>query len=200
MLVGNCVAITFGAIFSILVSFCTRSRMTAEEVEAEWEITRNIDNPLSPWVQKYMGELNLEEGEHFHDRPPLDIVIRKFRPAKITAYIAGVFFTALFVCIWPGSMLSIDMLDFSGFNAWTIISRVWAFSAATFIIVVPLFQEVRAIYKQHQSNKAEAASIVANGGDMANANGNATMNGSGNSKQGSPDGWVFPMVQADDKI
>ena len=53
MLVGNCVAITFGAIFSILVSFCTRPRMTADEVEAEWEITRNIDNPLSPWVEVY---------------------------------------------------------------------------------------------------------------------------------------------------
>ena len=53
MLLGNCVAITFGAIFSILVSFCTRPHMTAEEVEAEWEITRNIDNPLSPWVQVY---------------------------------------------------------------------------------------------------------------------------------------------------
>ena len=97
-----------------------------------------------PFAQQ--GELNLEEGEHFHDRPPLDIVIRKFRPAKITAYIAGVFFTALFVCIWPGSMLSIDMLDFSGFNAWTIISRVWAFVAATFIIVVPLVQEVNCIF------------------------------------------------------
>ena len=43
-------------------------------------------------------------------------------------------------------MLSIDMLDFSGFNAWTIISRVWAFTAATFIIVVPLVQEVKYIF------------------------------------------------------
>ncbi len=30
-----------------------------------------------------------EEGDRFHDRPPLEIVIRKFRSAKITAYIAG---------------------------------------------------------------------------------------------------------------
>ncbi len=111
------------------------------------------------------GELNLEEGEKFHDRPPLDIVIKKFRAAKITAYIAGkrkkintvvgnqmqqqppcqfagLFFTALFVCIWPGSMLSVGVLDWKGFNAWTIISRVWAVIAATFIIVVPLVQEV----------------------------------------------------------
>ena len=91
----------------------------------------------------FQGEMNLEEGAHFHDRPPLDIVIRKFRAAKITAYLAGLFFTALFVCVWPGSMLSVDVLSFAGFNAWTILSRAWALVAATFIIIVPLVQEVR---------------------------------------------------------
>ena len=47
----------------------------------------------------------MEEGANFHDRPALDIVIRKFRAAKLTAYVAGLLFTILFVCIWPGSML-----------------------------------------------------------------------------------------------
>ena len=56
-------------------------------------------------VQVYKGELNLDDGENFHDRPPLEIVIRKFRTAKMTAYAAAVAFTLLFVCIWPGSML-----------------------------------------------------------------------------------------------
>lgn len=88
------------------------------------------------------GELNLEEGAHFHDRPPLEIVIRKFRVAKITAYIAGLFFTALFVCIWPGSMLSVDLLDLNKFNIWTIVSRGWALIASCFIIIVPMVQEV----------------------------------------------------------
>ena len=55
--------------------------------------SRDIDNPLNPWVQVYKGELKLEEGAHFHDRPALDIVIRKFRTAKLTAYAAGLFFT-----------------------------------------------------------------------------------------------------------
>ncbi len=59
MLLGNIVSFGFGAVFSIVVSFATRWRMTAEEVEAEWEKTRDIDNPLSPWVQVYKGELNL---------------------------------------------------------------------------------------------------------------------------------------------
>ncbi len=103
--------------------------------------------------------MKLEEGAHFHDRPALDIVIRKFRAAKITAYIAGVFFTCLFVCVWPGTMLSLDVMDGYGFKVWTTLSRGWAFVAATFIIIVPLVQEVVAIKRQHSLNKrnAEAA-------------------------------------------
>ena len=59
-----------------------------------------------------------------------------------------------------------------------------------FVVKCNLFHlhlsQVRAIYRQHQSNKSdEAAGVVANGGDTANVNGSATMNGgSGNSKQG----------------
>jgi hypothetical protein len=142
MLAGNISAICVGAFAGVIVSLCTRGQMAPEEVEAEWEKTRDIDNPLNPWVQVYKGELQLEEGANFHDRPALDIVIRKFRTAKITAYIAGLFFTALFVCIWPGCMLSMDVMGGYGFKIWTTLSRCWAFIAATFIIIVPLFQEV----------------------------------------------------------
>lgn len=153
MLVGNIVAIGVGAVFCIVVTFITRWKMTPEIEEAEWDKTRDIDNPLSPWVAKYKGELNLDDGENFHDRPPLEIVIRKFRAAKITAYVAAVLFTLLFVCIWPGGMLSIDILDLSGFNVWTTMSRGWAFVAAAFIIIVPMYQEVKAILKQIAQNK-----------------------------------------------
>merc|ERR1719436_2076202 len=155
MLVGNIVAITVGGLACIIVTFITRRHLTAEMEETEWDKTRDIDNPLSPWVNKYKGELNLEDGENFHDRPPLEIVIRKFRAAKITAYCAAVLFTLLFICIWPGSMLSIDILDLSGFNIWTTISRVWAFTAAAFIIIMPMYQEVKAIIKQNAKNKKD---------------------------------------------
>merc|ERR1712203_583685 len=96
----------------------------------EWEKTRDIDNPLSPWVAKYQGELNLDDVENFHDRPPLDIVIRKFRAAKITSYIAAVCFTILFVVIWPA-----------------------------FIVLVPLIQEIMAVLKQLERNKEDKTSM-----------------------------------------
>jgi hypothetical protein len=156
MLTGNIVAISVGGAACILVTFATRWHLTPEMEEFEWEKTRDIDNPLSPWVTKYKGELNLDDGENFHDRPPLEIVIRKFRAAKITAYAAAVLFTLFFICLWPGSMLSTDILDLQGFNIWTTISRGWAFSAAAFIVIVPMYQEIVAVIKQIGRNNRDA--------------------------------------------
>ena len=153
MLTGNCVSIVAGAVISIVVTFVTRWTMTKEMEEEEWDKTRDIDNPLSPWVVKYQGELDLKEVGEFHNRPPLDLVISKFRPAKLTSFIAAICFTAVFVVIWPGSMLSVGVLDEAGFNVWTTLSRGWAYVAAAFIIIVPLFQELMAVKKQLARNK-----------------------------------------------
>merc|ERR1711879_1120273 len=79
----------------------------------------------------------------------------KFRTAKVTAYTAAVLFTVFFMGLWPGSMLSVDILDLNGFNIWTTISRGWAFTAAAIIIILPLFQEVAAILKQLKKNAKE---------------------------------------------
>merc|ERR1719297_535544 len=155
MMAGNITAIIVGALAAFIVSLCTRGQMSIDEIEAEWEKTRDIDNPLNPWVQVYKGELKLEEGTNECDRPPLDIVIRKFRAAKLTAYVAGLLFTILFVCVWPGSMFSIDVMDWFGFAVWTTLSRGWAFIATAFIILVPLIQEVNAIWRQHKDNQKE---------------------------------------------
>ena len=70
---------------------------------------------------------------------------------------AAVIFTLVFVVVWPGSMLSggkynkqlfissvsnlaVDVLDVTGFRVWTTLSRGWAYVAAAFIIIIPLFQ------------------------------------------------------------
>lgn len=191
MMAGNITAICFGAMAAIIVSLCTRGRMTAEEVEAEWEKTRDIDNPLNPWVEVYKGELKLEEGANFHDRPPLDIVIRKFRAAKLTAYVAGLLFTILFVCIWPGSMLSVDVMDLFGFQVWTTLSRGWAFIAASFIILVPLIQEIYAIWRQHNLNLKEKEKDTTN---INSHEGNGDLNQT-TKAGGSKRGVIFHQLQ-----
>ena len=53
MLTGNIFSFAFGAVFSVVVTFATRPRMSKEQLEIEWEKTRDIDNPLTPWVQVY---------------------------------------------------------------------------------------------------------------------------------------------------
>ena len=50
-------------------------------------------------------------------------------------------------------MTSVSHLDKSGFLAWTTLSRGWGYVAATFIIIVPLVQEMQALRKQIQLNK-----------------------------------------------
>ena len=90
------------------------------------------------------------------DRPPLELVIRKFRSAKITSFVAAFLFSGLFIGIWPASMLSVEILDEPGFSVWTTLSRGWAFLAAAFIILVPAYQEVRAVVKQFHRNKSQS--------------------------------------------
>ena len=106
-------------------------------------------------MAKYQGELDLEMSDvkEFHCKPPLDLVVSKFRTAKLTAWTATVAFTVVFVGVWPGSMLSVDILDKAGFTVWTSLSRGWAFVAAAFIVIVPLAQELRAVQKQLKKNK-----------------------------------------------
>ena len=57
-------------------------------------------------------------------------------------------------------------MDLFGFQVWTTLRRGWAFIAATFIILVPLIQEVHAIWRQHNLNLKEQ-----NKNDATNMNG-----------------------------
>ena len=58
------------------------------------------------YFQVYKGDLQLEQGGiNVHVRPSLEVVIKTFRPAKLTAIVAAIAFSILFVVIWPGSML-----------------------------------------------------------------------------------------------
>ncbi|KAF0301993.1 putative urea active transporter 1 [Amphibalanus amphitrite] len=147
MLIGNIVSVTVGGLVCIAVSLADNWRMTPEQMEHEWEKTRDIDNPLTPWVHVYRDCLDISEARNvsYHERPPIDGIVRRFRLAKRTAYGAGVCLTLLFVVIWTSSMIAAHPLDSAGFLAWTTLSRGWGFVAATFIIVVPLLQELYAI-------------------------------------------------------
>ena len=51
MLAGNLAAILSAGLITVVVSLVTnRNQMATDEI---WENTRDIDNPLSPWTEKY---------------------------------------------------------------------------------------------------------------------------------------------------
>ena len=67
MLTGNVVAIIAGGVICAVVSYATHSKdMEEEEI---WNITKDIDNPLTPWTQLYKEELDLQLTGRYHDRP-----------------------------------------------------------------------------------------------------------------------------------
>ena len=53
MLCGNLTAILSGGIITIVMTFVTSRNYDVEAGKEIWETTRDIDNPLSPWTEKY---------------------------------------------------------------------------------------------------------------------------------------------------
>ncbi|XP_037079202.1 urea-proton symporter DUR3-like [Pollicipes pollicipes] len=158
MLIGNVVSVSVGGLVCVVLSLLDNARMTAAQMDREWEKTRDIDNPLTPWVYTYRHCLQLSdasEAASYHERPPLSGIVHRFRLAKRTALVASAGFTLLFVVIWPGSMIAAHPLDDAGFLAWTTLSRGWGFVAAVFIMVVPLVQEVISIASHWRKERRE---------------------------------------------
>lgn len=153
--------------------------MTAEQQLEQWERTRNIDNPLSPWVQMYSY---IQEGRKAAGktsiRPSHESFTQLFRRPKIIAYSTGITLTVVLVVVWPGVMASLKVFSKPLFEGWVYLSQTWAFIVAAFIIIVPLVQEVWAVYDQIQINKkSDEIQIEQNGGvsneavDVKEANG-----------------------------
>ncbi|XP_013388209.1 urea-proton symporter DUR3 [Lingula anatina] len=151
MLVGNCVAIGSGGIICIVVSLITNRRFKSEDAVKEWEKTRNVDNPLNPWVHLY-EDLPREKKD---ERPSHEEFLKIFRSAKITAYVAGIILSVVLIIIWPAIMAGLRVLNETMFIGWAYVSQVWAFLAAAFIISVPLVQEIWGIWRQYKRNKVK---------------------------------------------
>ena len=74
-------------------------------------------------------------------KPSLKEVNAKFKTAKITAYVGGVVLALVLFILWPALMTTVKTMDLSNFTGWVIVSMVWAYLAAAFLIFVPPIQE-----------------------------------------------------------
>ena len=50
------------------------------------------------------------------------------------------------------------------FLIWTAISQIWTFLAAAYIIIVPMFEEVKELYGQYRKKNEETNEKTKNGG------------------------------------
>ncbi|XP_077869945.1 uncharacterized protein LOC100367180 [Saccoglossus kowalevskii] len=153
MLNGNIVAILTGAILTVAVSLATNHHMTDEQKEEEWEKTRDIDNPLLPWADRYASEIGHHDSTRLSNRPELKLVEKTFKVAKIAAIVSAVLLTVILIIIWPASMIAVNVMNATEFNIWVGVSQGWAWIGAVFIISVPIITEVYTIVKQVIRNR-----------------------------------------------
>ncbi|XP_041377330.1 urea-proton symporter DUR3-like [Gigantopelta aegis] len=146
MLCGNLAAILSGGIITIVVTFITNRNYDATAGKEIWENTRDIDNPLSPWTEKYAVDLNLTGVHQLDNRPSLVDVEKAFKLAKYVAIIGSITLSIVLIIIWPSIMVTVGVMSPKQFFGWATLSQVWAFIATVFIILVPLVNEMWDIY------------------------------------------------------
>ncbi|KAH9514149.1 urea active transporter [Bulinus truncatus] len=141
MLCGNLVAILGGGLITVIVSFVSNWHYDVSMSEEIWENTRDIDNPLSPWMEKYQKDLQISGSHRLDNRPSLQDVQKAFRRAKVMAYFLSTTFTVVLVIAWPAFMTTIDVMTLTQFTGWVRVSEIWVWLAMLAMIVLPLVNE-----------------------------------------------------------
>ena len=101
MLTGNVVALVAGGVICLIVSYMTSEQASSQycqhicivtifiynmrkifatfyqgiEKNKEWDKTRDIDNPLTPWTMLYQVDLNLPPPKTHHERPSVEMSV-----------------------------------------------------------------------------------------------------------------------------
>ena len=88
-------------------------------------------------------------------RPSMDTIRKIFKAPHIIAYSVGIVLFILLIIIWPCVMIPVGVMDVSAFGHWVRLSEIWAFIVASYIIIMPLIQEIQSICKQIRVNSEE---------------------------------------------
>lgn len=150
LLGGIGAGVVTSTLVTIATSLLTNKIRTAEDVDTEWEKTLSIDNPINPWRQLYKDELTKIK----HDTKITgNTMATIFRPAKLVAYIGGSVSVILFLVVFPGIMLSFEVLTYDQFSSWLTACQVWVMIGAAFAIIAPPTEEVIQVWRQYKRNK-----------------------------------------------
>ncbi|KAK0061332.1 urea-proton symporter DUR3, partial [Biomphalaria pfeifferi] len=141
MLCGNLVAILGGGAITVILSFFSSWHNDCSMGEEIWETTRDIDNPLSPWMEKYEKELHLTGSHRLDNRPSLQDVQKAFRRAYLMANSMSTVFSVVLVIVWPALMVTVDIMSVTQFTGWVRVTELWVWLAMLTMIVLPLVNE-----------------------------------------------------------
>ncbi|XP_059168393.1 LOW QUALITY PROTEIN: uncharacterized protein LOC131950305 [Physella acuta] len=142
MLSGNVAAIVSGGVITVVVSYFTNRYYDVSMGYEIWENTRDIDNPLTPWMEKHQKELNLSQNRQLDNRPSLEEVQQVHRQSYVMAYSLSTVFSVVILILWPALMVIVGVMTLEQFTSWVRLSEVWACLAMVVMIVLPLVNEV----------------------------------------------------------
>ena len=92
-------------------------------------MTRDIDNPLIPWTEKYDADLKIKDPENPHDRPALQRVEQTYRNAKRIAYVGSFTLIIVLLVVWPGISIPFGLFSLTEFTHWVSEQILTIFSA-----------------------------------------------------------------------
>ncbi|KAK3802818.1 hypothetical protein RRG08_012330 [Elysia crispata] len=145
VMAGSCVCFFVSLIVGVGVSLCTHRIKSAEDVHAEWQKLRDIDNKLGPWCDLYRDEFpQLSRNK----RPTYQQLDACFRRAKLTAVVGCILCLLLFVLIIPGAMAALHVLNSVEFQSFLMCLQIWTLIMAAAIVLLVPVEEIRNIVKQ----------------------------------------------------
>eukprot|EP00105_Crassostrea_gigas_P021844 XP_011441136.1 PREDICTED: urea-proton symporter DUR3 [Crassostrea gigas] len=139
MLAGNLMGILSSGIITPAVSMLTTPH--DHNRDDIWENTRDIDNPLNPWTERYAKDLNLRAAHQLDNRPSYEEVHNSMRTARMLANGLSPILTVILVLIWPSLLLLVGVFDLASFKRWIYLTMTWCLCATLFIIIAPIVYE-----------------------------------------------------------
>ncbi|XP_050416686.1 uncharacterized protein LOC126830352 [Patella vulgata] len=160
VLSGSSTSFNCSLIVTVLVSLLTHKIKTPTDELIEWQKMRDIDNPLSPWMEKYREEFpSLKHGE----QPTFSQLDAVFKTAKRTAYVGGAVSLVLFTILIPSIMTSLHVLSAMQFRIWVMTCQLWAIFMAVIVIVVVPIEELTIIFRERMRQKTGGSGTKLNG-------------------------------------
>ncbi|BHF69248.1 hypothetical protein SprV_0301229100 [Sparganum proliferum] len=117
-LFSSVIGVCSGFILPIIISFATK-RTDEDFGKKSWERLFELDNPLTPWGERFSRQFSLPSYDpHSYASPPYEEVEAALRTSQLTSFIGGAIFVVLVLALWPGLSAIPTQFSREGFKVW----------------------------------------------------------------------------------